>query len=1026
MATTLKANFRVANKIESFYTGGKVHVASDGSCIFCSHGDEVKVLDAKTGKTTHSIKDEGADEVTCFAVTNDNEIIVVAYRNSLLKQWNWKDGTCTRTWQSLHRGPVVSMAFDSTSTLLATGSSDSTIKLWDIIRQYCTHNLRGSQGVVSLVQFHPDPDRLHLFSVSDDNHIRIWDLKTSSCLCVLETHYGAVTSLSFSHDGNTMLSSGRDSVVVIWDLVKNQPKKTLPVFETLESVILLPEDQDFPNITPKKEKNDLCFLTAGAKGIIKVWTSAGRCLYEQRGNPIVPLKKQTSDDQDQPAIITSAMICEAIGCVAVVTYDHNIILFRLEDLKLEKQFVGYNEEILDLKLLGKNESHLAVASNSEQIRVFELSSGSCQILTGHTDIVMSLDVFQKGHMMVSSSKDNTVRIWSMHEDTSIITCKAIGLGHTHSVGTIVASRLSSKFCVSGSEDCTLKVWRIPEQTPEEGNKEPAHMKVIFTEKAHDKDINSVCLSPNDKLLATGSQDRVAKLWHMEKEVLLGSFRGHRRGIWCVQFSPTDQALATSSADGSIKIWALSDFTCVKTFEGHDASVLKVIFLTRGMQLLSSGSDGLLKLWTIKTNECVTTLDEHNDKVWSVTAGQSEEKIITAGADSNILIWEDVTQIELEEKAEKEEDQIIKEQQLSNLMLSKKFTKALRLAITLDQPFKALGIIRTILEEPDGETQLSATITKLRPDQIESVLRFAQTWNMNSKHCHFAHCVLGIILRSQDPDDLAELPGIKDILEGFLPYSERHFQRLSRMLEQSMFVQYTWQVMRRASGVQEITDEVEATTSDGIGMKDFVLDKRGDITQENEDDDDEEEEEDSSDGHDDEEEETMLDVEEKPVRVNKNSKQVVANTKFIETPMTRDFSDDEEEESAASLRTTGSVKVSPDKDASDEEDEDEEEKENKSTRRRKSGKKEESRTNSLKKVQKRTFIKNQESHDSDEEEVPSPVKRKTRHSTKEKASATPGRSSKRKSALKLVEDSGKSLKKSTPSPYNKRLRNQSRK
>eukprot|EP00057_Strongylocentrotus_purpuratus_P013737 XP_011668211.1 PREDICTED: transducin beta-like protein 3 [Strongylocentrotus purpuratus] len=73
---------------------------------------------------------------------------------------------------------------------------------------------------------------------------------------------------------------------------------------------------------------------------------------------------------------------------------------------------------------------------------------------------------------------------------------------------------------------------------------------------------------------------------MDKEVLLGSFRGHKRGIWCVQFSPTDQALATSSADGSIKIWALSDFSCVKTFEGHDASVLKVIFLTRGMQLLS--------------------------------------------------------------------------------------------------------------------------------------------------------------------------------------------------------------------------------------------------------------------------------------------------------------------------------------------------------------------------------------------------------------------------------------------------------
>eukprot|EP00057_Strongylocentrotus_purpuratus_P016615 XP_011671089.1 PREDICTED: transducin beta-like protein 3 [Strongylocentrotus purpuratus] len=266
----------------------------------------------------------------------------------------------------------------------------------------------------------------------------------------------------------------------------NRAKKTIPVFEPLETVVFLPEDKDFPHITPKKEKKDFCFLTAGAKGIMKVWSSTGRCLYEQRGSHLQSLKKQTSEDQKQPAMITSAMICEAIGCIAVVTYDHNIILFRLEDLKLEKQFVGYSEEILDLKLMGMNESHLAVASNSEQIRIFELSSGSCQILTGHTDIVMSLDVFKKGLMMVSSSKDNTVLIWHMDEESCLVTCVAVGLGHTHSVGTVAAARLSSKFCVSGSEDCTLKVWRIPEQRPEEGIKEPVHMKVTFTEKAHDK------------------------------------------------------------------------------------------------------------------------------------------------------------------------------------------------------------------------------------------------------------------------------------------------------------------------------------------------------------------------------------------------------------------------------------------------------------------------------------------------------------------------------------------------------------
>lgn len=81
-----------------------------------------------------------------------------------------------------------------------------------------------------------------------------------------------------------------------------------------------------------------------------------------------------------------------------------------------------------------------------------------------------------------------------------------------------------------------------------------------------QDVNSVAVSPNDKLLASGSQDRTAKLWLLAGEGnmgLLGVFRGHRRGIWAVCFSPVDQVLATSSADGTTKLWSLQDFSCLK-------------------------------------------------------------------------------------------------------------------------------------------------------------------------------------------------------------------------------------------------------------------------------------------------------------------------------------------------------------------------------------------------------------------------------------------------------------------------------
>lgn len=66
------------------------------------------------------------------------QLLVTASRALLLKQWDWRQAQCTRTWRAIHTVPVASMTFDSTSTLLATGqrrqdSSCLSVSPWSVV-----------------------------------------------------------------------------------------------------------------------------------------------------------------------------------------------------------------------------------------------------------------------------------------------------------------------------------------------------------------------------------------------------------------------------------------------------------------------------------------------------------------------------------------------------------------------------------------------------------------------------------------------------------------------------------------------------------------------------------------------------------------------------------------------------------------------------------------------------------------------------------------------------------------------------
>lgn len=334
--------------------------------------------------------------------------------------------------------------------------------------------------------------------------------------------------------------------------------------------------------------------------------------------------------------------------------------------------------------------------------------------------------------LISTSKDRHCRIW----DTQTLQCVAVGGGHTDSIGSVACclrtSTIQSKqgfFCTGGMDKVlkrfAFQPWKL--ESLDDDSMDVGALVATHSVRAHDKDVTTLAVSPNDSWIASGSQDKTIKLWKSSDLSLVTVLQGHRRGIWKVVFSPVDRCLLSCSGDRTLKLWSMADFSCLQTFEGHTSSVLNAIFINKGMQVVSSGADGLLRLWTLRTGECEKVFEKHADRVWALATtswnsksanhpsssddvdrvqhednndemeGEDQsgeqsshsmniavegcnEVFFSGGSDSALYLWKDQTKEEEQTRLDAEEKMLMMEQTMMNDLRNKRYEKVCNLDV----------------------------------------------------------------------------------------------------------------------------------------------------------------------------------------------------------------------------------------------------------------------------------------------------------------------------------------------------------
>ena len=499
-----------------------------------------------------------------------------------------------------HSDWVRIVAFSPDGKQLASGSSDSTVRLWETATGALQQTLEGHSNAVTTVAFSPDGKQLA--SGSDDSTVRLWETATGALQYTLEGHSDWVRTVEFSPDGKQLASGSDDSTVRLWETAKGALQHTLEGHSNaVMTVAFSPDGKQ---------------LASGSDdSTVRLWETATGAL------------QQTLEGHSN-AVTTVAFSPDGKQ-LASGSDDSTVRLWETATGALQHTLEGHSGWVTTVAF-SPDGKQLASGSDDSTVRLWETATGALQYtLEGHSDWVRTVAFSPDGKQLASGSSDSTVRLWETAKGALQHTLE----GHSNAVMTVAFSP-DGKQLASGSDDSTVRLW------------ETAKGALPQTLQGHSNAVTTVAFSPDGKQLASGSDDSTVRLWETAKGALQHTLEGHSNAVMTVAFSPDGKQLASGSGDSTVRLWETATGALQHTLEGHSDWVTTVAFSPDGKQLASGSDDSTVRLWETATGALQHTIEGHSGWVRTVAFSPDGKQLASGSSDSTVRLWETATGIPL--------------------------------------------------------------------------------------------------------------------------------------------------------------------------------------------------------------------------------------------------------------------------------------------------------------------------------------------------------------------------------------------
>lgn len=437
---------------------------------------------------------------------------------------------------------------------------------------------------------------------SSDRTLKVWDVNTGTELFTLAGHDDDIRALAVTQDGKQVYSASADGAVIVWDLETGAQLRTLELdtrkHAPLAAVTLAPQGQR-------------AVATSSRGPTHLTWDlERGRLLYSTSHSSLKPAIQRTlrltmvttTPDKRRTAVASS----------------EPAVKVRVEQIRRVLSLRGLTCSVIALTLTpsgrrvvaGSEDGTLTVwdlVSDGELLTTTEKGreatvEASCS-LSGHTEAVTAVAVTPDGRRAVSGSRDETIRVWDLSSDEMAATyevehpVRCVALSQGDKEMRIVAGDAGGRVLLLDLEEqmqathqsrrAVVPDSTTPEVLKDQGLEAPAAevsgrqdgsgpgearsgLGELLTLGRHGGSVNSVALTPDGRQAVSGSANQTLKLWDLESRTALRTLTGHSEEVLTVAVTLDGQRAFSAAADGEILLWDLNtgDQEIVKPKTGY--------------------------------------------------------------------------------------------------------------------------------------------------------------------------------------------------------------------------------------------------------------------------------------------------------------------------------------------------------------------------------------------------------------------------------------------------------------------------